>query len=263
MARGDARRRRAVQDDARAHPVEMRRRVPQRGRRIGEAARPRDALRAALERFHLRGDAAFAIRVGEMRHQRDLADALAGARPLPRRPEALRRIAEPVHAAIHFQLNIDRLRQARHFQHAQLLVRMQRRAQAVAVDHVDIGRTEKAFQQQNRPGPAQFTQLHRFFEVEQSKAVGCAQTGKGTGEAVPIGIGLDDGPDFRSSGRNGGRQRGYWRVQRCESWLRGGAAWEIFVKTLANQELTVRFQCSAARWAVRSRILLVRIQLFS
>jgi hypothetical protein len=52
-------------------------------------------------------------------------------------------------------------------------------------------------------------------------------------------------------------------VRRYESWLKGGAAWDIFVKTLANQRLTGRFQRSAARWAVRSRILLVRIQLFS
>jgi hypothetical protein len=120
-----------------------------------------------------------------MGHQGDLADALAGARALPRGAELLRRVTEAVHAGVHLQLDIDGLRQTRHFEHAQLFVRMQRGGQAVAVDHVDIGRTKEAFEQQNRAGPAQFTQLHRFFEVKQAKAVGGAQPGKARARPCP------------------------------------------------------------------------------
>jgi hypothetical protein len=85
-------------------------------------------------------------------------------------------------------------------------------------DYVDIGWPKKAFQQKNWARPAQFTQLHRFFEVQQPKAVGSAQTGKHAREAMPVGISFDDGPDFRLRriaprdseviGESGGMNRG-------------------------------------------------------
>ena len=153
---------------------------------------------------------AFAVGVGEMRHQRDLADSLHCPRPFPGGPEALRRITEPVHAAVHFQLNIDRLREPGHFQHPQLFVAMHRRGQAVAIDHVDIRRTEKAFQQQDGPRPTEFTQLNRFFEVEKTEAVGCAQSGERSRHAVAIRIGLDHGPYF-----------GFRRVTACDGKIAG------------------------------------------
>ena len=129
-----------------------------------------------------------------MRHQRDLIDLRQGIEPGPGPPERGGREAQPVHAAVEFEKHpVRRLS----------LVPAEPVDLGLVVDHMpkvqprtqlQIARLEHPFEQQDRAAPIQRAQQAGLGQVEQGKAVGAAQAGKGMGDAVAIGIGLDHRP---------------------------------------------------------------------
>ena len=62
---------------------------------------------------------------------------------------------------------------------------------------LQVARLEHAFQQQQRAAPAQGAQALGFGQVEQGKAIGCAQGVEHALDAMAVGIGLDHGPHAR------------------------------------------------------------------
>ena len=65
----------------------------------------------------------------------------------------------------------------------------------------EIASVEAAFEQQDRAAPAELAHALGFGEVEKGEAVGATERGEDVGDAVSVGIGLDDGPDPRAGSR--------------------------------------------------------------
>ena len=79
-------------------------------------------------------------------------------------------------------------------QHVDLLIGVHGVPQAQARTQLQVARGKNAFEQQDRAAPAQVAHALRLIEVEQRKSVGCAQGRVDARNAVPVGIGLDNGP---------------------------------------------------------------------
>ena len=77
-----------------------------------------------------------------------------------------------------------------------LLVAVHRVPQAQARAQLQVARLEHAFEQQDGAAPAQGAHALGLGQVQQGKAIGRAQAFKHPLNAVPVGVGLDHGPDF-------------------------------------------------------------------
>ncbi len=69
---------------------------------------------------------------------------------------------------------------------------------------LEVARVEAAFEQQDRAAPAELAQQLGLGDVEQREAVGALQRREDVGDAVAVGVGLDDRPDARA-GRGAAR----------------------------------------------------------
>ncbi|MNT01055.1 hypothetical protein D3C72_1355060 [compost metagenome] len=76
--------------------------------------------------------------------------------------------------------------------------------QVQARAQLQVARVEHAFEQQHGAAPAQRAHALGLGQVEQREAVGAAQAFEDTLDAVPVGVGLDHGPDTGVDGRAAG-----------------------------------------------------------
>ena len=189
----------AVHHDARPHPIGRGGRgVAQQRGAVGERAFTRQAVGRVLEHRQLRLHAAGAVGIGKMRHQRDLIDLRQRIEPRPGGAKALRREAEPVHAAVQFEKHPMRVLGLVRGQPIDLRFAVHRVPQVQPRAQLEIARLEAAFEQQHRTAPAEGPHALGFGEVEQRKTVGRAQRVEHALDAVAVGIGLDHGPDARA-----------------------------------------------------------------
>jgi hypothetical protein len=150
------------------------------------------------------------------------ADAGNGAQALVGRAERLRAEAEPVHAGIHLEVDVDRAVELGIFQHGSA----PRSAPPVDIVRPAAGRpaSNHPFQQQDRLDPAQFAQAQRIIGFDQGQAVGCRKAPHAAlFQAMAIGIRLDHAPGFRA-GRTGART-GQIVLHGGEMDDGGGGAW--------------------------------------
>ncbi len=106
-------RRRAIQHDAWTNPVKMRFRMPEGRRRVGQRARAIQPLRRLFDTAHRLDNSLRVLRLREVRHQRHLADVAYRPQLLPDGVDPLRHKAQPVHAAVHLEIDIQRRAQLR------------------------------------------------------------------------------------------------------------------------------------------------------
>ncbi|MDH6592283.1 hypothetical protein M2165_002172 [Variovorax sp. TBS-050B] len=169
--------------------------MPQRGGAVGDRTLARQVAGGALEHFELVRNAALAVGVAEVRHERDLVHLRQRVEPRPRRGEALGREAQAVHARIHLEEHALRLECLVRREHVDLLVAVHRVPEVEARAEFEVARLEHAFEQQHRPAPAQRPHALGLVQVQQREAVGAAQPFVDPLDAMAIGIALDHGPD--------------------------------------------------------------------
>ena len=197
----------AVDQDAGAHPVRGQRRSTGRGRvrahvaqhrrAVAQTALTRQVVRRGVEGRHLVGDAAGAVGIGEMRHQRDLVDLRQRVQPHPGTAKGSRREAQPVHAAVHLQKHPVRLVGLVHRQPVDLLLAVHRMPQVQPRAQLEVARLERPFQQQDGAAPVECAQPLGLGQVEQRKTIGGAQRCERLLEPMAVGVGFDDRPDPR------------------------------------------------------------------
>jgi hypothetical protein len=188
----------AVQHDACAHPVGAHLgvlRVAQRGGAVAQAALAGQVARGQGKGGHLVGDAARPVGVGEMRHERDFLHLRQGVQARPGGAVALGREAQAVHARVHLEEHAVRHLRLVGSQPVDLGVAVHGVPQAQARAQFQVARLEHAFKQQDGAAPAQVADALGLLQVQQGKAVGGAKGLEHPLDAVPVGIGLDHGPD--------------------------------------------------------------------
>ena len=171
--------------------------------RTDDPALARQVVRGGLEGGHLVGDAARAVGITEMGHQRDLVDLRQRVQPRPGLAEGRRREAQAVHAAVHLEEHPVRRVGLVARQPVDLLVAMHRMPQVQARAQLQVARLEHTFEQQDRATPAQGTHALGLGQVQQGEAVGAAQALEGALDAMAVGIGLDHRPDAGVTGLYG------------------------------------------------------------
>gem|GEM_PF-6681318 len=112
------------------------------------------------------------FRIGKMGHQRHAADILQRPQLLPDAVNPIRLKTEPVHAAVHFQVDIERGVQLRILQRLNLPVAVHAGGQTIFIKQRQFIAVEKAFEHQDRPFPAALAQQDRLFQIEHRKAIG-------------------------------------------------------------------------------------------
>ena len=122
----------AVYRNAGADPVVHQPGVAQAGRAVAEGSFTREVLRHRRECRHLRVDAFGAIRIAEVRHQRDLIHLGQRIQTGPGGTQALRAEAQPVHAGIHLEEHPVRQLGLVRRQHIDLVLAMNHVPQAQA-----------------------------------------------------------------------------------------------------------------------------------
>ena len=91
----------------------MRFRMPEGRRRVGQRARAIQPLRRLFNTAHRLDNPLRVLRLREVRHQRHLADVAYRPQLLPDGMHPLRHKAQPVHAAVHLEIDIQRRAQLR------------------------------------------------------------------------------------------------------------------------------------------------------
>jgi hypothetical protein len=129
-----------------------------------------------------------------MRHVGDLAHGRALLQALPRGAILSWREAQPVHARVHLEIDAVGAGFAPCRQPVELGSVVHHVPEVEALAKLQVIGAEAAFQQQNRPTPAQGAQGFGFSQVEQGEAVGRAQRRESALDAMPIGMGLDHRP---------------------------------------------------------------------
>jgi hypothetical protein len=192
----------AVQHDAGAHPVGARLAgVAQHGGTVGDGALARQVARGALEGLELVGDAARAVGVAEVGHERDLVDLRQRVEPGPGGAEALGREAQAVHAGVHLEEHALRLERLVRGEHVDLLVAVHAVPQVQARAQLQVAGVEHALQQQHRAAPAEGANALGLGQVEQREAVRTSKTLIDPLDAMAIGIGFHHGPHAGIEGR--------------------------------------------------------------
>jgi hypothetical protein len=190
-------RRAAVQHDARAHPVAARFREAQQRRGVGERALLRlQRLHQFAEPVELRPDAAGAVGVGEMRHQRDALHLRVHAQRVVGRPQPLDAETKAVHAAVHLEVDVDLALELAALQDLDLLGVVDHRRKGVLVQRREVAGLEEAFEQEDRLGHAADAQPRGLLQVEHREAVGGIERARGALDAVAVRVRLDHRPDL-------------------------------------------------------------------
>ena len=191
-------RRAAVDQDAGAHPVAAQRvALAQRRRTVGQRALAGQVGGGALEQGLLVRGATRSVGIREVRHVRHLLDLRQRVQSRPGRTVGVEPETESVHAGVQLQEHPMRLLRLVGGQPVDLLGAVHDVPQTEARAGLEVTRLEAALEQQHRAAPAERTDALRLVEVEQGKTVRPLQAGKGTLDAVAVGVGLDDGPDPR------------------------------------------------------------------
>ena len=223
--------RRAVEQDARPHPVAAARRAVGRSASVAallqiERSPGSSAVAAANAASAASADAAsLGVGIGEVRHQRDLGD-LGQAH----RGAATRRDSASAAKPSRFMPLLS-FRKTRCGCSVLCAASQSICSSRCTVCHrcrrehsVEVARLEAAFEQEDRAAPAEAAHEFRFLEIEQGEAVGALQRGVDIADTVAVGIGLDDGPDPGVARRSRGRRPGWPRERRGERALRSAAA---------------------------------------
>jgi hypothetical protein len=82
-------------------------------------------------------------------------------------------------------------------QQRQLRFAMDGAIDVVLRHHVDVGRVKRPLQQQQRAGPAQFTQAQRIIRLDQRQPVRASQAAHGAFQSMAIAVRLQHAPHFR------------------------------------------------------------------
>ena len=106
-----------------------------------------------------------------------LVDLRQTGQPQPGRAVGLRTEAEPVHAAVELQEHVVRRVRLVRREHVDLRCMVHGVPQVQARADLEVARLEAAFEQQDRPAPAERAQPFGLVQVEQRKAVGALQPG--------------------------------------------------------------------------------------
>ena len=80
-------------------------------------------------------------------------------------------------------------------QHVDLLIAVHRVPEVEPRTQLKVAQFKNTFEQQDWAAPAQIAHALCFIQIQEGKAVGGAQALKGAFDAVPISVGLDDGPE--------------------------------------------------------------------
>src|SRR6185437_4981350 len=136
-----------------------------------------------------------------MHHKRKRRHRRRAHQSFGRRARFIRRNAEPVHAGIDLQVDVDRTRKRGLLEHAHLLGRMDDDRQRMRRDVIELRRIEKAFEQQDRAPIAARAQLQCGIELDQRESVRRGERRQHAAHAVSIRIRLDDRQYFRAGGR--------------------------------------------------------------
>ena len=155
---------RTIERNAGAHPIAVRLRVPQQCSRIGGADLKRlcahDVARhffATKEFFQLLGDTVFAICIGEMRHQRDLAKVFAARGHAECVTQSAISESESVHAGIDLDEHVERMVKFRLHDRADLRALVHGRRQAMSIEYRQFLFVEKSFEHEDGLGDAELT----------------------------------------------------------------------------------------------------------
>ena len=120
---------------------------------------------------------------------------------LPDDVQTIRHKTQPIHPAIHLDVDIERRVQLRLLERLDLPVTVHAGGQTVLIKQGQLIGVEKAFQHQYRPFPAQLAQQDRLFKIEHRETVRGAKRVPDSRQAVAISIGFDHRPQARSGRR--------------------------------------------------------------
>ena len=154
-----------------------------------------------------------------MRHQPQRGDAARPRQALGDVAHLVRLESEAVHPGIDLDEHFERAGQTCRLQHAHLLVVVHDNGKTARRDLRQLAGAKKTFEQQNSARIVMLAQRDRRVELEQREAVGIGQRGQHAHQAVPVGVGFDDGQNlgaWRTFARNAeiGAQRG--QIDLCE-----------------------------------------------
>ncbi len=189
----------------------------QGGRAVGQRTLARQVLRGRLEARHLVGDAALAVGIGEVRHQRDLVDLRQARQAHPGRAEARAGEAQPVHARVELDKDMMRPGGLVGGEPVDLLVAVHHVPEVEPRAGLEVARLEAAFEQEDRAAPAERTDPFGLGQVEQCESVGTLQARVGALDAMPVGVGLDHRPDLGIGGAFAGAPQ---VVGKASGWIR-------------------------------------------
>ena len=182
-----------------------------------------ERLDQLVEPVELRLDAARAVGVGEVRHQREPLHLRVHAQRVVRRAQALDAEAEAVHAAVHLEIDVDLAARAwLRFSISTCSGLWITGVSAYLVQRREVGRLEEALEHQDRLGHAGDAQPRRFLEIEHREAVGGAERARRALHAVAVRVRLDHRPDLRARRRGAALLSNYVRVPTAEMVARIG-----------------------------------------
>ena len=171
--------------------------MTQHGGTVGDGAFAGQVFGRALEQLECFADTARAVGIAEMRHERDLVDLRQRVETGPGGAETFGRKPQPVHATVHLEEDALRHVGLVRGQHVDLRIAMHRMPEVETRTEFEVACLEHAFEQQDRPPPAQRPHALGFVQIEQRETVGTAETVEHALDAVTVGVGLDDGPHAR------------------------------------------------------------------
>ncbi len=136
------------------------------------------------------------VGIGKMRHQGDFLYCGNRAHPLIRGMEGVRHETQAVHAAVHFQVDVQWRSDGGLLDHLDLLVAVDRELELMFDHRFQVDRLKKTFQQQDRLFPAHFPQAHRAIDFNQRQAVGLGKSPQRACQSVTVGVCLDHAPNL-------------------------------------------------------------------
>ena len=184
----------AIQHDAGAQPIHVRRRNHQHGSRVGQAALVEvqvEQVKEALQ-LHLGQRVAALIGAGEVAEQVQLGHLGRTAQAREQLAHGRRREAQAVHAGVQLEPDIQRTRQLGGEQRFDLLRALHHQIEPQVRGHRQLVGGEAAFQQQDARLAMHGTDLGGLLQAGHGETVGLLmQRTDHLAHAMPVGIRLD------------------------------------------------------------------------
>src|SRR5574341_453133 len=117
-----------------------------------------------------------------------------------KRSSAAEFAAQPVHAAIHLQVDIDLALERAALEDFDLLRVVDHGREAVLAQQRRVARREETLEHEDRRAHAHDAQPRGFLEIEHREAVGGGERARRALDAVAVRVRFDDRPDFRARG---------------------------------------------------------------